>query len=524
MKLNLLLALCCLATTATMAQSKVFREVNNEMSSTMKTISQDDALIGYLVFTQLEKANKDSFNYRVSIMDENLNDIGKLEFREKHLELHAVSFEQDILCLAYLKSDLSDLQSASTKEIKQSVFDSRNYVFTQLVNLEGKIIHSSARKVELELNGYIYDKKKYRPSAAMAGHLKYPIIMKNIPSKGFALFYGDANRNMLSVFDAAGKQLWEKPVTGEAQYFTLLPTAKDVYLLTKRSSSYTEGGFDLRGFHATDGTAYDKYALKDKQGNELKVLDLDLDPATGHPLVTGLIINKSRGNGYSSVRGLHKGVYDGVFSIVVNGPKKTQIREKFSYWKDGSKEPDITTTGKLSGSNAYPRLASAIRDYNGNTYFIGSSYERRTRTGAIVTSVALSWTLVTPMLLMSGGTHKAKQTDVVILRQDSTGKLRYENSIDAASSGFIWSKVDFAYYPGRNFYNVKNAASKSNFLIVDDSKQSVIYNIEKKKIIRTVPHRDGNVVTYIYPAKEGHIMVMEYDRRVRETKLSIESL
>src|SRR5688572_8030591 len=105
MKSKLIIAIgCFFFISPSWGQSKVFKAVNNEISSQMQVIMQDDAMIGYLKFTQLEKVNEDSFNYLISIMDENLNDIGKLNFRETNIQLQAVSFEQDILCLAYLKS------------------------------------------------------------------------------------------------------------------------------------------------------------------------------------------------------------------------------------------------------------------------------------------------------------------------------------------------------------------------------------------------------------------------------------
>ncbi|HEX8460686.1 MAG TPA: DUF6770 family protein, partial [Segetibacter sp.] len=83
MRKPLVAALCSLlAFCSADAQSKVFKEVSDEISSEMKVITQDDALVGYLMFTRLEKASEDSFNYRISIMDENLNDIGKVNFKE----------------------------------------------------------------------------------------------------------------------------------------------------------------------------------------------------------------------------------------------------------------------------------------------------------------------------------------------------------------------------------------------------------------------------------------------------------
>lgn len=522
MKLVMVVA-CLVCAATTFSQTKIFKEVSNEISSQMKIITQDEALIGYLMFTQLEKASKDSFNYQVSIMDENLNDIGKLDFREKNLELQAVSFDQDILCLVYLKSDIADLKSTSMKEIRRSVDEGKNSVFTQLINLHGQIVYTGSQKVDLTLKESISYEKQYGQASAIAGRLKHPVILKNIPGKGFAVFYGDDNKNRLIALDITGKELWQKPVP-EQQAFGMLTTANDIYLMTKKKHEMLEGGYDVRGYNAVDGSAYDKYDLRDKSGNQLKVLGFETDPTTGRPLITGTIINSSHGNRVYSVRDLHKGPYDGVFTIMLNGPKKSDIKERFSYWNDGSKEPDITTTGEINENKLYPYLVSTVRDYKGNTYYVGSSYKRKVRVGAIISSVVLAPLIVPPIFLMAGGTHKARQTDVVLFRQDSLGRLRYENSIDGDESRYIPSSGGFGYYQNRSFYTVKNADTHSNFLIVDESKGATIYNVENRKVVRNVPHKDGNIRTYIFPAKEGHIMVVETDRKAKETKLSIEAL
>ncbi|HEU4471494.1 MAG TPA: DUF6770 family protein [Flavisolibacter sp.] len=524
MKLRTCLAAFGLLLTATTwSQSKIFKEVNEEISSQMKIISQDEALMGYLVFTQLEKATKDSFNYQVTIMDENLNEIGKLDFREKNLQLQAVSFEQDILCLAYLKSDLADLKGTSMKTIRRSAEDGSYALFTQLIDLQGKIIHSNSQKLSLSVRGDIALIKSSRP-ATMAGTLKHPVILKNIPGKGFILFYGDNDKNRLIALDAAGKELWQKTVN-EAQAYGILTAPAGIYLLSKKKDKMLEGGYSLTGYQAGDGTASKPYSLKDEKGNELKVLSFENDAVTGKPFITGMIINSRLGNNFISVRDLHKGTYDGVFTIAINGPGKSDIKEYFSYWKDGSKAPEIGSNGKLSTQGVYPRLMTTVRDFQGNTYFVGSGYTRKTRVGAIASSVIFSPLLFPPMVLLAPGTHKSKQTDIVLLKQDSAGRLRVDNSIPpAGKSRYIPSKAGFQYYDSRGFYTVMNAASRSNFLIVDEADAAVIYNVEKRQIVRRVPHRDGSVSTYIYPAKEGHIMVMEFDRKARQTKLSIEAL
>src|ERR1700744_4512961 len=91
---------------ALQAQTKVFKEVSEDISTTIKVITQNNALVGYLAFTRLEKASADSFNYRLTIMDENLNDIGAVNFRQANLDLQTVSFEQNVLCLGYIQSPL----------------------------------------------------------------------------------------------------------------------------------------------------------------------------------------------------------------------------------------------------------------------------------------------------------------------------------------------------------------------------------------------------------------------------------
>src|SRR3954463_11718875 len=133
---------------STWSQSKVFKQVGDEISSTMKVITQDDALVGYLVFTKLEKASEDSFNYKISIMDENLNDIGTVNFREENLTLQAVSFDQDVLCLGYLKSSLIDKVMKNRKTYNTEAESAKHSVVIQLLGLDGKQIKLNQVRVE----------------------------------------------------------------------------------------------------------------------------------------------------------------------------------------------------------------------------------------------------------------------------------------------------------------------------------------------------------------------------------------
>ncbi|HXO76815.1 MAG TPA: hypothetical protein VN824_16290, partial [Puia sp.] len=75
----------------------------------------------------------------------------------------------------------------------------------------------------------------------------------------------------------------------------------------------------------------------------------------------------------------------------------------------------------------------------------------------------------------------------------------------------------------KDFYKVIDPDIKSNYMIIDDTENIYIYNVNSKKIMRTIPHKDGNIKTNVYPAKEGHIVISKYNRKEKTTSFSIEA-
>jgi hypothetical protein len=43
-------------------------------------------------------------------------------------------------------------------------------------------------------------------------------------------------------------------------------------------------------------------------------------------------------------------------------------------------------------------------------------------------------------------------------------------------------------------------------------------------LMRTISHKDGHTIIHVFPAKEGHIMVSEFDGKAKQTRFSIEAL
>ena len=517
MKKNITLVVLLISITQlVIAQTKVFREVSEEISSQISTITQDNALVGYLVFTELEKASADSFNYKITILDENLNDIGTLNFRHEKLYLKAVSFEQDVLCIAYLKTNFLHKEFKNRKEFQSELPKAKNSFMLQFVGLDGHIIQYSNVKLDLKT-----DVVGYQPKMMPTAKLKNELQLKNISQKGFVMAYGDDSKNNVLTYDLRGSQTWEKTIKSDLQGINLVTSNHNVYVLTKENDPMYEGGYELLGFNTDDNTSYPKYVLKDKNGNSLKVLSFGNEPNSGKPYLAGTILDAKKGNKSSTVKELAKGPYSGVFNLSVDNSK---VSESFSYWADGSQD-FVTKRGYYPETKSYAKYRSAFKDYNGNTYYVGTAFSKKANWAIIVPSVITAPLILPPIyLLAAGGTQKGKVKDAVLIKQDQKGKLSFQQSIQANRGSSFQARFPLSMFDNRKHYCVTNSDTKSTFLVIDDWSDIFIYNVNQNKLQRTIPHKDGNVRTAIFPAKEGHVLISEYNKKERYTRFSIEAL
>ncbi len=524
MKKQLLTFLVSVSICSLNAQTKVFKEVSDEISTETKAIIQDNSLVGYVVFTRLEKASEDSFSYKITLMDENLNDIGTVNFKEIGLNLEAVAFDQDILCLAYLKSTAQGKVFKNKREAKKN--ELRDDVLTQFLTLDGKILKTNAVSVELKSNinqpsANWWGSRKFEYN----GNLNHKIQLKNISEKGFACFYGDNDGCNLIAYDLKGNQLWKKKIE-DKQDFALLASKSDIYLLEKQKGKYYQGGGSLSGFSFEEGKTYPKIKLEDKRGHQLTVMNFGNDPVTGNPYICGNIINAERGNDILTAKQFTKGPYDGVYTMDINGYTSTDINQTFVYWKDGSQKPNISNKGYVEDSKSYTVMSHAFRDFNGNTYFVGSQLIRKPKIGSIITSVVTLPTVFIPVYILAiSGTTKCKLKNASVMKLSPQGAYSFDNTIDCQNSRFVKGVYPFYDLNGnRSFFSLDHPESKKSYVIADDSKNIMIYNVDQKKLVRTIAHKTGNVRTSIGPAKEGHFMVIEYNKKEKYTRLSIEAL
>ncbi|MBO9200647.1 MULTISPECIES: hypothetical protein [Niastella] len=502
------------------AQKKVFQEVGEDIQSQVKPIYQDNSLVGYLVFTQLEKASADSFNYKITIMDENLNDIGVVKFRENKLFLYGVSFEQDVLCLAYFKSNFFYYEYNSRKEYKQALDKEKSSIFTQFLSLDGKIVKSNA--IPVKVTNSVYSGKVASKTFIGSGSLKQHVHLRNIPGKGFALLFGDENKNSLVAYNIAGNQLWQKTIKTDynLSLMNLLTSGQYIYALIGNTAS--SGADEVFGYHASDSTYNFKYTLKDKKGNILLIKGIGNDPVTGNLFISGNIRDDSKHYSFTTPKDFAKGVVAGVYTLNFNGPKKSDVAEVYSYWNDGS-QSQFNKRGRNLDNDTYTHYTGAFKDYQGNTYFYGTSFIKRTKVGSIVGTVLTIPLLVPPIWIANFGYTKVKIQPTTLLKQNAKGALSVDNTVDGDHGGFYSTRFGWTF-DTRNYYYAADPEKKNTHIIINDKYNIFIYSMNAKKVIRTIPKKDGNNFTYVFPAKEGHVMVSEYNKKAKSTTVSIESL
>lgn len=500
MRKNIALFISCLLfIIAGNAQTKVFKEVSEEISSQVKAITQDNALVGYLVFTKLEKVDENNFNYKITIMDENLNDIGTVKFTEANITLQGVSFEQDVLCLAYTKMSFTTIPNDNPK--KKPTQKQKDELFIQFISLDGKIIGTHSSDISLTATPYISGRGFSAKYVYYYG-LKHGLQVRNIAKRGFAVYYGDQVRDAFMVFDTKGSLLWTKKLMMFGDYFYLHTSGSNIYILTKSNDLAPEGGYTLHTYSTNDTLAYFKYDLKDKKGDWLKVLTFDNDPNTGKAYLTGCIINPDKQKDYITARDYSNGPYLGLFTLNVGNTAK-EMAGVYSYWNtnaiQGVSEEGLFTA---PNDNFYVRYSTAFKDYDGNTVFAGSA-------------------VVEKKLL---GIPKYKLADGVFIKQDAKAQVKLDNNVECDETSYFGPAGTIAEFDKKGFYKVTNNETKTNYIIIDDDDNTFIYNVNAKKIMRTIQHKEGKIKTNVFPAKEGHVMISEYNKKEKYTRFSIEAL
>lgn len=521
------------------AQSRVFKEVGRQISSKVEPIMQDNNLVGYILFYQLEQVNKDTFSYKLDFLDENLNDIGTYSFKDRALEIQDAVFDNDVLLIGYLRTDM--VNKATMFNYQKVQENAKSSVYFQFLSLDGKMIKEVSSPVKLNgaFSGNFYTGIQF------GGYLKNPLKLQNIPGKGFAYTYGDGKEEIYSIsiyyirsvqktdtasdelvgfFNYAGEKIWEQKLPdAKSKRIELKATDKYLYLLRKTAIEAVDGGFEVFCLDLKNGNVLKKVDLNDNKDRQFEVLQFANAPSDNQPIISGTLINKkmqrtSRFGG--KICHIKKPKRVGVFSLRFQDTASTF---KSTIWDKDSKLGLVRNDGLLSSTNTYLDLTHSFSDINGNIFYAGSGLKKRTRWVSIGISIVTAPTLFIPYCFLYNGIFKYKYSHLILLKENKEGKLAYYTNMKYDHSRFLPGQTSIPsinQHYNKRFFSV----NQNKYLVLNDIENIYIYNIEAKNIIKTIPHQKGEIISHAFIAKDGFIMISEYNSREKSTKLSIESL
>lgn len=490
-----------LITISTKAQTKVFKEISKDMETKVETIIQDNKLVGYLIFNKLEKISSDSFSYKLTILDENLNDLSNYSFQNQNLSLQDVAFDQDVLCIGYIRNDAPP--KIDIGDFKNEIKKVKSSIYLQFVKLNGELVNEFSENVNLYFtiydfvvagNSFTYAKLNKDGNPKFKGVIRNPIKIKNIPNKGFSISYTESKfingttikdpndyfnaRNIQNyeLFNFKGERLWNIILPNSKLYFSSTIYDNNIlYLLRKNKidNINPEGGYELLCISNANGEILMQSHLKTPYGNHLKVLNFTNSIKDNNLVISGVILDKDKIDGEDV----------GVFSINV---KDTVLSKYFSNWYGG--EFNLIDNKQKNIDTEYTQIRYSFTDKNGDNFFTGL-----------------------------GRSKRSKQFEEVILKQNKKGNLYYYSSLKDNDSKEKFFPLD---YQLKTYFTV----SDSKYLVIRSKKHIYIYDIEEKRFRKTMPLKEGKSNLEIFKAKEGHIMLSEYNSEDGTTMLSIETL
>jgi len=516
MKKNFTLLFLLLGIHTLKAQSRIFNQVAEGVSTTTKTIFQDNAVVGYVAFTKLEKASKDSFSYKLTIMDENLNNIGEQTMKDVNLSLASAGFESDVLCLSFFSSSVEDENFTTKKQMRNARDNAKNTINNKFMTLEGKVIKTQI--IEVDANMSVYG---LRNNLSISSQIATNGTVKNVANKGFAFMYADNNKGEVMLYDTKGELVWQKTMT-KYPINIMLTNSKGVYVLSKTDQYNSVGNYVLNNYMIEDGKATGEMPIYTDRGVTLSVLNFELNPHTNNPYIAGYMVKEKFNNPvYSSFSKLKKGRIKGVYSYTINGTGKKDVVKNYSFYSDLSDTYD--KKGKKLDTKYYTIYDDASQDAEGNMHFAGDYIKRKTRIGGTVTSVLFAPLILPPLIYLMKGSGKYRSEEGVVVKQSTKGVLTEERVLETKKSRYYFSKLPYSGATN-SYYSIYDPNSKSDYLIYSDGKNNNLYNITTKKAGRKIPIKDGKNYQTIAPAKEGHILVIENNYSEKYTKLSIEPI
>jgi len=496
------------------AQNMTYSDIKKITLRNVGAITENDIVKGYYMFYFVDKANGTQNNYKLIILDNNLQETHDIDLtKPKDLIFLECSYNGSNFCISFVNEKT---KSAEYMVLNKKGEKTGNYKITGL---------SSSEIAYLTAN---IDNEDYVYSGGLAG----------IQDKGFVRYGMEKEKGMrfeIEMIDSTGKKLWStnSGVTTKKSYesaYPMMTTGDAVVSLVSIREKLLSQDFEtfLLFSNVEDGKELFRVAAK----NDQYILfpgDVDFDNKTNEYLISGEYFNLKD----NPVKDKSLGFY--FQTVDTEGNIKNTA---YCSWLDDiAKVIPMTDKGKFE-NNVNVAIHKIVRTADGKIFAIGEQFKKAASAVGILTYAssnsnvsAVKVQLYNMMVFQFDKDFKIK--DVSIFEKEKTNidlPKGFEYFGNTMLSYFMKMYGWFDY----SFTSLSSDKKQFNVAYVNYDKSNKEVN---KSVIGTISYTKDQKLTSdkinltkkitwftTLPAKPGYIAVIEYYRKTKTLDIRLEKL
>jgi len=498
------LFLICLAANLSFAQTKKIDEVNTfKVKNSGSILNKENDVDGYYFFYELDKLKKGDREFAIKILDKNLTEVAQKTYIDnKNTFLMKSSFnnQQMMFALANYKEKKISLLMFDKKASQMPAIDipleSKEVKYIQYLQQTGdfNIIFP------VENRGFLFNK--------LEDNKKIGYSLKYYPTdggKGWEYNSPEESKEIVTI----------NPIEANDKYVVAIEMAKSS-LLSRKIIVRTKV-LDIN----TGALLFEKEYSKNSRPKLITNAFLDKD---NNLLLMGEYFKE--GDNIFDDKSL------GLSTEVIDATGKT-LYENFISWKD-----DVAKIAKVDGNyiqdKGYIYFHNIVRTKNNDYYAIGEFYKRTASASGIAMAALGGGNSVTQLTITNSVIFKfSPDFKLLSIKEFEKGKSRAPSLTDFGSPqlnahaleaygafDYEYTQIDKAndrfYACFIDYERIKGEKNKNAF-------KTIIYDegeLSEDKIYLQSENKEFRVL----PAKLGHVLLLEYDKKQKSIDLHLEKL
>lgn len=512
--------LLCALPFAHQAQQKL--SIDNIRSVSLRnfgTIVESEEVKGYFVYYISDKVDKNTNEYTIQIIDENLAPIKNIVFQsDKDDQLMETSFNQNSLMFMFFNK-------------KMKTFTSKVY------GLDGKLKYTYLKEINKRSLAYL----SALPAMKMNEEEGQNKFLYDVADKGYVsviplrsgrdysfevnIFRSDTKKQITYVQEDEGYKFYQASYLGATSNIALFEVMKKEKMMSNKMES------SLLGIDLSNGRKV--FDIRDDL-TKYKFLPINISTLTGTNNI--LIL----GTYYDKDAKLAKDATLGIAAVTID-PKGKIVSQKYNSWSsDFAKHLPVSSKGKIDDIG-YLYFHKIIQTESGEIFAVGEGYKRVASAGGIAGTVALA---AMGGYSSSVSTTRLDITDMVLVKFNKEFDILEAKVYDKNKNRFSLPGGDFvsphllalgAKTMGAYDYEFTRTDKDHTHFVVgyNDYEKGKDY---KGTVFHSISYNGGKLTTdkinlkssasslRVMPGKPGFIFISEYFKKDKKVDMRLEKI